>query len=123
MRFAAEMAIRFEAELVLCQVVVAPQAPAPGTREELLDYGREFVGDLARAVVAVGEDPSQAIVDAAETEDVDVVVVANVGMSGRKQFLLANVPNRVSHTSRRTVIIVNTAQRIEASQSKKRFGR
>jgi predicted unusual protein kinase regulating ubiquinone biosynthesis (AarF/ABC1/UbiB family) len=29
-------------------------------------------------------------------------------MSGRREFLLGNVPNRVSHNARRTVIIVNT---------------
>ena len=47
--------------------------------------------------MVVGDDPAKAIIDAAETEDVDVVVVGNVGMSGRKEFLLGNVPNRVSH--------------------------
>ena len=57
--------------------------------------------------------------------DVDVVVVGNVGMSGRKEFLLGNVPNRVSHNSHRTVVIVNTRQRIAEDQKKKRgwFGR
>jgi nucleotide-binding universal stress UspA family protein len=34
-------------------------------------------------------------------------------MSGRKEFLLGNVPNRVSHQSRRTVVIVNTVQQVE----------
>jgi nucleotide-binding universal stress UspA family protein len=122
-RFAAEMAVRFEAELVLCQVVVPPTQAPPNALPELTEYGRGFVGDLARAVIATGEDPGQAIVDAAEAEDADVVVVGNVGMSGRKEFLLGNVPNRVSHNSRRTVIIVNTLQRIEQQQKKGWFGR
>ena len=118
-RFAADMAVRFEAELLLCQVVVPPAETAPNAKEELLDYGQGFVGDLARAVIATGDDPGQAIVDAAEAEDADVVVVGNVGMSGRKEFLLGNVPNRVSHNSDRTVIIVNTRQRIEQQQRKR----
>jgi ubiquinone biosynthesis protein len=121
-RFAADMATRFEAELLLCQVVVPPAAAPPQAKEELLEYGRGFVGELARAVIAVGEDPAQAIVSTAATEDADVVVVGNVGMSGRKEFLLGNVPNRVSHQSDRTVIIVNTRQRIEQQQKKRRFG-
>ena len=121
-RFAADMAVRFEAELLLCQVVVPPATEPPSAKEELVEYGRGFVGDLARAVIAVGEDPGQAIVDTAEAEDVDVVVVGNVGMSGRKEFLLGNVPNRVSHNSHRTVIIVNTRQRIEQHGKKRRFG-
>jgi nucleotide-binding universal stress UspA family protein len=62
-------------------------------------------------------------VDTAESEEADVVVVGNVGMSGRKEFLLGNVPNRVSHNCRSTVIIVNTLQRIEQQQKKRWFRR
>ena len=119
-QFAADMAVRFEAELLLCQVVIPPAEAPPHAREELTEYGRRFVGDLARGVVSMGEDPAQAIVDAAEAEDADVVVVGNLGMSGRKEFLLGNVPNRVSHNSDRTVIIVNTRQRSEQAQKKRR---
>jgi predicted unusual protein kinase regulating ubiquinone biosynthesis (AarF/ABC1/UbiB family) len=53
-------------------------------------------------------DPALAIVRAAEQETVDVLVVGNVGMTGRKEFLLGNVPNRISHNARCNVIIVNT---------------
>ena len=118
-RFAADMAVRFEAELLLCQVFIPPGEATPHAGEELTEYGRQFAGDLARGVISVGEDPAQAIVDAAEAEDADVVVVGNVGMSGRKEFLLGNVPNRVSHNSHRTVVIVNTRQRTEQQQTKK----
>lgn len=59
----------------------------------------------------VDKDPAAAIVRAAEQEGSDVLVVGNVGMSGRKEFLLRNVPNRVSHRARCTVIIVNSALR------------
>jgi ubiquinone biosynthesis protein len=122
-RFAAEMAMRFEAELLLCQVVIPPAVAEPHAAEDLSAYGRTFAGELARGVIAAGEDPGQAIVDAAETHDVDVVVVGNVGMSGRREFLLGNVPNRVSHNSRRTVIIVNTRERMEGDQKKGWFKR
>ena len=37
-----------------------------------------------------------------------MVVVGSVGMSGRKEFLLENVPNRVSHNAPCTVVIVDT---------------
>ena len=60
--------------------------------------------------MTAGEDPSAAIVAAAEAEKADVLVVGNLGMSGRKEFLLGNVPNRVSHNARCTVVIVNTAE-------------
>jgi len=112
------MANRYEAELVLVQVVVPPSSPSTAMTEELARHAHDLAGERGKATVVVGEDPGKAIVEAAETEDVDVVVVGNVGMSGRKEFLLGNVPNRVSHGTRRTVVIVNTAQRIE--EKKKR---
>jgi len=119
-RFAAQMAIRFEADLVLVQVVVPPSTTSVAMTEDLVRHARDLVGDRGFGTVVVGEDPAKAIIDAADSEDVDVVVVGNVGMSGRKEFLLGNVPNRVSHGTRRTVVIVNTMQRVEEQAQKKR---
>jgi ubiquinone biosynthesis protein len=48
------------------------------------------------------------MVDLAKAEGIDVIVVGSVGMSGRKEFLLENVPNRVSHNAHCTVVIVQT---------------
>ena len=45
--------------------------------------------------MVVDDDPAMAIVQAAEEAGVDVLVVGNAGMSGRKEFLLGNVPNRI----------------------------
>ena len=45
----------------------------------------------------------------AAEEKADVLVVGNVGMSGRREFLLGNVPNRVSHNAPCTVVIVDTS--------------
>jgi ubiquinone biosynthesis protein len=64
-RFAADMAVRFEAELLLCQIVIPPAQAPPQAVEELTEYGRRFAGELARGVISTGEDPAQAIVDAA----------------------------------------------------------
>ena len=119
-RFAAQMAIRFDADLVLVQVVVPPAATSVAMTEDLVRHARELVGDRGYGTVVVGDDPAKAIIETAETEDVDVVVVGNVGMSGRKEFLLGNVPNRLSHGTRRTVVIVNTMQRVEEQAQKRR---
>ena len=62
-----------------------------------------------RSAVVISDDPAGAIVGAAEDEEVEVLVVGNVGMKGRKEFLPGNVPNRISHNARCTVVIVNTA--------------
>ena len=119
-RFAAEMANRFGADLVLVQVVVPPTPTSVAMTEDLVRHARELAGDRGYGTVVVGDEPAKAIIDAADTEDADVVVVGNVGMSGRKEFLLGNVPNRVSHGTRRTVVIVNTMQRVEEEQQEQK---
>jgi predicted unusual protein kinase regulating ubiquinone biosynthesis (AarF/ABC1/UbiB family)/nucleotide-binding universal stress UspA family protein len=117
--WAAQMAARFASELVLLQVIVPevdeemeagqPQAAlAKESEEELTKLADQVAGTRGRARVVVDPDPAMAIVGAAEEEAVDVLVVGNLGMAGRKQFLLGNVPNQVSHNARCTVIIVNT---------------
>ena len=103
-RWAADMAERYAAELLVLQVV------AQGTASALPELTR-FAGSFgARARVEAGEDPSATIVRVAAEERADVLVVGNVGMSGRREFLLGNVPNRVSHNAPCTVVIVNTSE-------------
>ena len=50
-----------------------------------------------------------------EAAEIDVLVVGNAGMAGRKEFLLGNVPNRISHNARCTVIIVNTTDGVASA--------
>jgi ubiquinone biosynthesis protein len=107
--WAAEMARRFEAQLTIVQVYV-PGPPPAGAETDLAVYAEQVAGPGTRARVHAGEEPAAAIVAAAEAEKADVLVVGNVGMSGRKEFLLGNVPNRVSHNARCTVVIVNTTE-------------
>ena len=83
--------------------------------------GESFAGDLARRRSPSARIRRRRSSTPPRPEDVDVVVVGNVGMSGRKEFLLGNVPNRVSHNAHRTVMIVNTRQRIEEQAQKKRW--
>ena len=103
--WAADMASRYEAELLLVRVVASD---SPAARDELVRYAAGLAPG-ATALVAVGEDPADAIVEAVQRERADVVVVGSVGMRGRKTFLLGNVPNRVSHAAGCTVVIVDTA--------------
>jgi ubiquinone biosynthesis protein len=107
-RFATDMARRYDAELFLLRVLLSDTGVLAEAGRELADYARELAGERGRSAVVVGEDPAEAIVEAAKREDADVVVVGSVGMSGRKEFLLRNVPNRVSHNAPCTVVIVQT---------------
>ena len=86
----------------------AERTRAAAAGDELAAYTRQLAGERGHAFVVVDADPASAIVRAAEREGVDVLVVGNLGMAGRKEFLLGNVPNRISHNARCTVIIVNT---------------
>ncbi len=117
--WAASMAERFGAELFVLQVVVpanpatteygaAEATGASFAAEELRTFASHLAGERGRSRVLVDDDPAMAIVRTAEEERADVLVVGNAGMAGRKEFLLGNVPNRISHNARCTVIIVNT---------------
>ncbi|HEX6490827.1 MAG TPA: universal stress protein [Gaiellaceae bacterium] len=106
-RFAAQMAERYEAELIVCQSVRDGMDKA-ATESELAEYTAKIAGPQARALAAQGNDPARVMVEVAKAESADVIVVGSVGMSGRKEFLLDNVPNRVSHNAACTVVIVNT---------------
>jgi len=106
-RWAAEMAKRYEAELLVTQSI-RNGAERAATERELREYAAKIVGSDARVIVREGQDPARHMVEIAQQEDVDVIVVGSVGMSGRKEFLLENIPNRISHLAPCTVVIVQT---------------
>jgi predicted unusual protein kinase regulating ubiquinone biosynthesis (AarF/ABC1/UbiB family)/nucleotide-binding universal stress UspA family protein len=101
--WASALAERFGGELVLLQVLTEE---AEGAEEQLRGDAAEL--NRARSLLRVDDDVARAIVRAAEDEEADVLVVGNAGMGGRKEFLLGNTPNRISHAARCTVVIVNT---------------
>ncbi|MFL6015574.1 MAG: AarF/UbiB family protein [Gaiellaceae bacterium] len=101
--WAADLARRSDGELVLLQVLTAP---VEGAEEALARDAAELMG--ARTIVQVDPDIAGAVVRTVDEEQADVLVVGNAGMGGRKEFLLGNIPNRISHAARCTVVIVNT---------------
>ena len=126
--WAADMARRYDAELVLVQVLPAEETPVDDrevcepervteARASLLESSQQLAGARGHATVILGDDPAADLVRAAEHEHADVVVVGNVGMADRKRFLLGNVPNRVSHLARCTVVIVNSAGAVTNDRS------
>jgi nucleotide-binding universal stress UspA family protein len=63
---------------------------------------------VAVRIFARQGDPADAILDVAEEEHADLIVVGNKGMTGAKRFLLGSVPNKVSHHAPCSVLIVRT---------------
>ena len=58
---------------------------------------------------AVRGDPADALIEVAEQEGADLIVVGNKGMTGARRFLLGSVPNKVSHHAPCSVLIVRTS--------------
>ena len=119
-RWAASLARHNQAELLLVQVIQAGVEPgqegstadltrADLAQRDLAGYAETLAGPKGSARVVVDDDPAAALLAVAQDADVDTLVVGNAGMSDRKEFLLGNIPNRISHNARCNVIIVNTA--------------
>jgi nucleotide-binding universal stress UspA family protein len=71
---------------------------------ELADAG----GVTAIETFARQGDAADAILDIAEEQGCDLIVVGNRGMTGAKRFLLGSVPNKISHHAPCSVLIVRT---------------
>jgi nucleotide-binding universal stress UspA family protein len=57
---------------------------------------------------ALEQDAADALIDVAEGTQASIIVVGSKGMHGVKRFKLGNVPNRISHKARCSVLIVAT---------------
>ena len=82
-------------------------------REDVSDTLEEAAGRLRETGIQVETharegDPADAILDVAEEEGADLIVVGNKGMTGAKRFLLGSVPNKVSHHAPCSVMIIRT---------------
>jgi nucleotide-binding universal stress UspA family protein len=63
---------------------------------------------IAASTSAVGGDPVDAILEVAEQQKADLIVVGNKGMHGARR-VLGSVPNSVAHKAACTVLIVKTS--------------
>jgi nucleotide-binding universal stress UspA family protein len=56
----------------------------------------------------VEADPADAILNVAEQNGADLIVVGNKGMTGARRYFLGSVPNNVSHHAPCSVLIIQT---------------
>ena len=127
-RQAAELARRVGASIDL--VSAYEPVPASRLRDERRDVPRDLewtvnaredvdatLGEAAESIREAGVtvrtyaregDPANAILDVAEEEAADLIVVGNRGLTGAKRFLLGSVPNKVSHHAPCSVMIIRT---------------
>jgi nucleotide-binding universal stress UspA family protein len=89
------------------QWAINPREDVDATLEAAAEVARE--AGIAVDVYARQGDPADAILDVAEEQEADLIVVGNKGMTGAKRFLLGSVPNKVSHHAPCSVLIIRTS--------------
>lgn len=111
---AADLARAHDAELVVLYVrppldareVFDPRRmPDP---QRYLDRVPERFPDVKVRARAEAGDPAETIVDVAQDEAADVIVVGNRGVQGRKRWFLGSVPNDVLQHAPSSVYVVDT---------------
>jgi len=88
------------------QWMVNPREDVEATLRQAAEVAEE-AGVTAETFARQG-DPADAILDVAEENGSDLIVVGNKGMTGAKRFLLGSVPNKVSHHAPCSVLIIRT---------------
>jgi nucleotide-binding universal stress UspA family protein len=104
-KMAAEIARRFEAEMVL---LTAYNRPDPEDMREMVarteaELGQE--GVRCRTLAEEGYYAAEVLVRLAKKCSADILVVGNKGM---KRQALGSIPNTVTHTAECSVLVVKT---------------
>ncbi len=128
-RYAIDMAVQLEARLLIVSAyepvserrLRSERVEVPKDLQWMINPRDDVLAmlEMSRAEAAgagVGEvetfarqgDAADAILDVAEEQRTDLIVVGNRGMTGAKRFLLGSVPNKVSHHAPCSVLIVRT---------------
>ncbi|GAC1322740.1 MAG: universal stress protein [Thermoleophilaceae bacterium] len=88
------------------QWMVNPREDVDSTLKDAADQIKE--ANIEVDTFARQGDPADAILDVAEEQDADLIIVGNRGMTGAKRFLLGSVPNKISHHAPCSVMIIRT---------------
>ena len=93
-----------------CDVVTVPARQGLEAVDILRRAAADGVGGAGVKVETFARegDAADAILDVAEEQHADLIVVGNKGMTGAKRFLLGSVPNKVSHHAPCSVLIIRT---------------
>jgi len=88
------------------QWAINPREDVDATLEAAAEIARESGVEVN--VYPRQGDPADAVLDVAEEQEADLVIVGNKGMTGAKRFLLGSVPNKISHHAPCSVLIIRT---------------
>jgi nucleotide-binding universal stress UspA family protein len=104
-RMAAEVARRFEAELVLLTAYNRPDTEAMREVVAQTEAQLREEGIRCRALADEGYYAAEVLVQLAKKCGADILVVGNKGMQRRA---LGSIPNTVTHTAQCSVLVVKT---------------
>ncbi len=126
------MAERFHSEMILLRVLIPLPKPPTTTEaalqraaEEMAIFAREYLDRVAASVqehgitvqmVTVGGRPHWQIINYAETNQVDLIVMCTRGQSGLSRWLMGSVSDRVVRGANVPVLMVR-AQKEETQKS------
>jgi nucleotide-binding universal stress UspA family protein len=88
------------------QWAISPREDVDARLEDAAAIAREHAVDVE--VYSRQGDPADAILDVAEEQQADLIIVGNKGMTGARRFLLGSVPNKISHHAPCSVLIIRT---------------
>jgi nucleotide-binding universal stress UspA family protein len=98
---------------------VVSSAPEGSWQDKLEKEVETLLQDAAGTLTAMGAkvechacagDAAEAILDVAEKEGADLIVVGDRGMRGARRFLLGSVPGKISHHAPCSVMIIRTRE-------------
>lgn len=89
------------------QWMIGPREDVLGILEDARALAKQQ-GLTAVETFARQGEAADAILDIAEEQGVDLIIVGNKGMTGAKRFLLGSVPDKISHHAPCSVLIVRT---------------
>lgn len=76
--------------------------------EEILKRSKEALGDVPFEILTISEagNPAATILDVAEKNECDLILMCTHGMGAMKRFLLGSVTNKVVHHAHIPVLII-----------------
>ena len=116
MRYACQLAKENAAELVVLNVAVVDETNAVDKREvdehraRLDQFANEVLGQSAKGLrmrkVVAGGQPFSAIIDCADSERADLIVISSHGRTGLSRMLIGSVTDKLLRGARCPVLVV-----------------
>jgi nucleotide-binding universal stress UspA family protein len=103
---AAELASTMGSTVHVIRAVAGPGGDPEADLERAKEVAKDAGVDVETRVVR--DDPSEALIAAAEANGADLILIGNKGMTGARRFMLGSVPNDVAHHAPCSVLIART---------------